>query len=100
KRSGRLDFRILAALVVILFLVGVGRRALVRVRSRALVGGSGHRLIVVGQTVLDLGLDLRQVFRLGLQVAGVSPLEFCCQLAAAGPIGRAKLVLAGRVLGL
>src|SRR5215471_3274376 len=75
----------LAVLAVVLFLVvvcGRGRRRRIR------------------QAVLDLGHDLWQVFRLGLQVARMRPLEFGLKRAADAPIGVAEMVVDGRVLGL
>src|ERR1700760_101796 len=65
----------LAALVVLFLLV---RR------------GGGRR--IVGQAMLDLGLDLRQVFRLGLPVAGVRPLELGLQRTADAPIGVTEVI--------
>src|SRR3974390_2932351 len=63
----------LTALVVFLFLLGRHRR--------------GN---IVRQTLLDLGLDLRQVFRLRFQVAGMRPLELGLQRTTNAPIGVAK----------
>src|SRR5229473_4776635 len=54
----------------------------------------------IRQTVFDLGLDLRQVLRLGLQVAGMGPLELGFQRAADAPIGIAEVVVDGRVFRL
>src|SRR5258707_15476331 len=64
-----------------------------------LVGGSRRRG-VLGQAVLDLGLDLRQLFRLRLEVAGMGPLELGFQRAADAPIGVAEMVVDGGILGL
>src|SRR5665811_969721 len=58
-----------AALAVFFFLVRGSRR-----------GG------VLGQPVLDLGFDLRQLFRLRLEVAGMGPLELGFERAADAPI--------------
>src|ERR1700757_2112118 len=64
-----------------------------------LVGRSRRRGGIVRQAVLDLGLDLRQVFRLRLQIAGMRPLEFRFQRAADTPIGIAEMVVDGGILG-
>src|SRR5713101_5150811 len=62
-------------------------------------GGRGGRSII-GQPVVDLGLDLRQFLRLRFQVAGMGPLEFRLQRAADAPIGVAEMVVDRRVFGL
>src|SRR3974390_1548740 len=82
-RAPSRSFELLTALVVFFLLVGGSRR------------GS-----VVGKPVLDLGLDLRQVLRLRLQVAGVRPLELGFQRAADAPVSVAEMVVDSRVLGL
>src|ERR1700687_2624920 len=58
-------FRSAAPLAVFFFLVRGSR------------GGS-----VLPQPVLHSGFDLGQLFRLGFEVAGMSPLEFCFRRAA------------------
>src|SRR5260370_41704600 len=85
---------------------GIGDQPFARPPSAALavffllVGGGRGRGGILGQPVFHLRLDLRQVLRLRLQLAGMSPLEFCFQRAADAPIGVAKMVVDGRSSGL
>src|SRR6266404_1799560 len=64
-----------------------------------LVRGSGGGS-VLRQPVFKLGFDLGQLFRLGFQVAGMSPLEFCFQRAADAPISVAEMIVDSRILRL
>src|SRR5438874_6573110 len=60
----------------------------------------GCRGSVVRQPILELGLDFRQLFGLGLEVARMGPLEFRLQRTAGAPIGVAEMVVNGGILWL
>src|SRR5215470_495964 len=63
----------------------------------ARIRGGGRLLQEAG---LDLVLDLDEVLGLRLEVAGVRPLELRLQHPADPPIGVAKMIVDGRILGL
>src|SRR4051812_35617277 len=60
----------------------------------------GLRRRFFGEPVLELLLDLRQFFRIGLEVARMRPLEVGLERAADAPVGVAEMVVDGRIFGL
>src|SRR5262245_41158604 len=64
-----------------------------------LVFGLGSRRCVVGKPGFQLGLDLVEIFRLGLEVARVRPLEARLEHASHSPVRIAEVIVDGGILG-
>src|SRR5262245_5625015 len=65
-----------------------------------LVFGLGSRGCILGKPGFQLGLDLVEIFRLGLEVARVRPLEARLKHASHPPVRIAEVIVDGGILGL